>query len=256
MNDIYIKTKGDYTPLFFPANKLIVLNKEQNIVITYSNGSANTLYQEEDAHNVYNDILTTRKEFWDLFNNKNKEDINNPEQLKVLLDSFPYLTTRDITEAKNCEIKISDLYLPLLPNACSRVQVEDGKRLTEVIIQENDKTFIYVCNKESLIGLPCINVDTYNKLLENVKFFYMINGLIQGMANIERVFYYPPIKNWYKYTPEVGTYWEGDISTILQLTPQTSSQLSLINIEEIERMRQIMDKKLKEDFLRKVQALI
>lgn len=254
MNDIFIKTKGDYTPLFFPANKLIILNKEQNIVITYSSGNANTLYQGEDAHNVYNDILTTRKEFWDLFNHK--DNVNNTEHLKVLLDSFPYLTTRDITEAKDCEIKISDLYLPLLPNACSRVQVEEGKRLIEVIVQETDKTFIYVCNKESLKGLPCNNIDTYNKLLESVKFFYMINGLIQGITSTERIFYYPPIKNWYKYTPEIGTYWEGNTNAILQLTPQTSSQISSINIEELERMRQIMDKKLKEDFLRRVQALI
>lgn len=98
MNDIYIKTKGDYTPLFFPTNKLIVLNKEQNIIITYSNGNANTLYQGENASYIYNDIISIREEFWNLFTQK--DNINNPEQLKKLLELFPYLTTRDITEAK------------------------------------------------------------------------------------------------------------------------------------------------------------
>lgn len=250
MNDIYIKTKGDYTPLFFPANKLIVLTKENNTIITYANGSANTLYQGENAPYIYNDIISVREEFWNLFTQK--DNINNPEQLKKLLELFPYLTTRDITEAKNCELKVSDLHLPLLPNACSRIQVEEGKQLSEVIIQESDKTYIYVCNKDSLKGLPCNGVNIYNKLLERVKFCYMINGLIQGIIN-ERILYYPPIKNWYKFTPEVGTFEGGNEGVIIELTP---SQHSSINIEELDKIRQIIDKSLKENFLRKVQALI
>lgn len=243
-----IKTKGKHTPLFFPAGKLIILNKEHNTILTYSKGSSNLLYQGEDAEGVYQDILITRKQFWDISQN------NTQDRLKLLLNEFPYLTAKDVTDAQDYYIEKNDLYLPLLPNACSRVQIEEGKELSEVIIEEEGKKYIYVCNKDSLKGLPSNNIDIYNKLIETVEFFYTIDGLIKGSVEKERVLYYPPIKDWYKYTPEIGSNQVAENSKVIQLTP--TSSIKTLNIEEVDRIKKVLDKKLKEDFLRKVQLLI
>lgn len=247
-----IKTKGKYTPLFFPAGKLIILNKEQNIILTYSQGNSNLLYQGEDAEGVYQDILNTRRHFWSAFNKVNQDNIQ--DRLKLLLNEFPYLTAKDVTDAQEYYVEKSDLYLPLLPNACSRIQIEEGKELSEVIIEEEGRKYIYVCLRNTLEGLPINNVDTYNKLIDTIEFFYTIEGLIKGSFNKDKLLYYPPIKDWYKYTPEIGNSEIKDNTKVVQLTP--TSSIKTLNVEEVDSIRKVLDKKLKEDFLRKIQLLI
>lgn len=252
-SDIYVKTKGKCSPLFFPANKLIVLNEEQRMIITYSSGNSSTLYQGDDAEGVYQDVLETREEFWNVFQASNKEGANEQEVIKTLLDVFPYLTLENISVAKSFMVDKSKLYLPLLPGANSRIQVEAGKELCEVVIEEGDKTFIYVCKSETINNLPHKDKDLYKDIFNRIEFWYTLEGLIKGTCD-NRVLCSPPIKDWYKFTPEVCSVWEED-SNVMALTPFIKGVPS-VRIEEIEPIRKALSQRLREDFMRKVQSLI